>query len=638
MKQLFSPFRLKQLQIPNRIVMPALASFLIEPDGAITEKTVEHYRRRASGGPGMLIVEACAVSPEGVVSAHQARIFDERFLEGLSRIAAAIRAEGVVPAVQIHHGGRQTSAKVIGRKPLAPSPIPCPSIKGEVEPLSREGIQELVDKFATAAERARRAGFELVEIHGAHGYLVNQFLSPYSNKRQDEYGGDLAGRARFACDIVREIRRRLGQDYPLSFKISAEEFVPGGLTVEESIAILKLLQAAGIDIVQVSAGNDATPEWICQPMFMDKACLVPFAAKIRSSLSIPVMAVGRINDPHIAENILAHGQADLVCMGRGLLADPDMPKKARAGDFDSIRSCIACNTCMESIFRRGRVECLVNPFLGREQELVVRPTARKRRILVIGAGPAGLSASWFAAQRGHEVTLCDRLQVLGGQLVPGSEPRFKRELKSLIRFLSRQVERHGVKLLLGVPVDAGFVAAAKPDAVVIATGSSPALPSVPGIERPFVYSYNHVLNGRGAKACRTVVIGGGATGCEIALHLAEAGSPVSLVEMAPRIGQGIEAISRKVLLERLSRFKVEVYTQSRLLRIEEGGVVIGHPERGERPLAAERVVIAVGCRPNNDLAEEIRKLGVETHLLGDCLEPRNAKAAIYEGTVLGLSI
>ncbi|RLB30947.1 MAG: NADH:flavin oxidoreductase, partial [Deltaproteobacteria bacterium] len=229
---LFSPFEIRNVLLTNRIVMPALASFLIEDDGTITEKTVEHYRRRAAGGPGMVIVEACAVSPEGVVSAHQARIYHDRFMEGLSRIARAMKAEGAVPAVQIHHGGRQTSARVIGRKPLAPSPLPCPSIRGEVEPLTEEGIRDLIKKFGDAAERAAAAGFELIEIHGAHGYLINQFLSAFSNIREDGYGGDISGRTRFAREIVEEIRGRLGPEYPISFKISAQEFVPGGLTVE----------------------------------------------------------------------------------------------------------------------------------------------------------------------------------------------------------------------------------------------------------------------------------------------------------------------------------------------------------------------------------------------------------------------
>ena len=254
MQPLFSPFAIKSVQLKNRIVMPGLASFLIESNGAISDAAVEHYRRRAGGGPAMVIVEACAVSPEGVVSNHQAQIYDDSFIDGLSKIAAVIRSEESVPAVQLHHGGRQTSIKVIKRKPLAPSPIPCPTIRGEVEPLSIDGIQEIVQKFGDAAERARQAGFELIEIHGAHGYLINQFLSKISNIREDEYGGDTVGRSRFAIEIVEAIRRRLGPDFPLSFKISAQEFVPGGLTVKESIEILKYLVTAGIDVVQVSAG------------------------------------------------------------------------------------------------------------------------------------------------------------------------------------------------------------------------------------------------------------------------------------------------------------------------------------------------------------------------------------------------
>ncbi len=259
----------------------------------------------------MMILEACAVSPEGVVSANQARIDDDRLLEGLARIAAAVASEGAIPAIQIHHAGRQTSPKVIGRRPVAPSPLACPTIRGEVQPLSVEGIHEIVQKFADAAVRAREAGFELLEIHGAHGYLINQFLSNYSNIRDDDYGGDTARRTRFAVEIIRKIRERLGPDYPLSFKISAQEFVPGGLTVPESIKILKILLDAGIDVVQVSAGNDSTPEWICQPMFMQKACLADSAEQIKHALDIPVMAVGRINDPWTADEVIAKDKVNI---------------------------------------------------------------------------------------------------------------------------------------------------------------------------------------------------------------------------------------------------------------------------------------------------------------------------------------
>ena len=386
MDRLFSPFSINHLTLKNRIVMPALASFLIGTDGSISDATVEHYRRRAAGGPAMVIMEACAVSPEGVVSAHQAVIYDDQFIEGLAKIARAMKAEGTVPAIQIHHGGRQTSAKIINRKPLAPSPLPCPTIRGEVEPLTIDSIQELVQKFSDAAHRACLAGFELIEIHGAHGYLVNQFLSRFSNIREDEYGGSVVGRTRFAREIIEGVRQRIGPEFPISFKISAEEYVDSGLTTEESIEILRNLVQAGVDVVQVSAGTDITPEWICQPMFMEKACLAESAHQIKNALDIPVMAVGRINDPLIANEIISQKKADMVCIGRGLLADPEMPVKAQEGRLDEIRTCIACNTCMQSIFKRGRIECLVNPTLGREKEMAFIPTDNPKKVMVIGGG------------------------------------------------------------------------------------------------------------------------------------------------------------------------------------------------------------------------------------------------------------
>jgi len=618
--------------------MPGLASFLIEDDGFITDATIEHYRLRAGGGPAMVIVEACAVSPEGIVSPHQARIYDDRFVEGLSKIASVMKSEGAVPAIQIHHGGRQTSIKVIKQKPLAPSPLPCPAIRGDVDPLTINGIQELVRQFGHATKRALDAGFELIEIHGAHGYLINQFLSSFSNIREDEYGGDVTGRTRFAKEIVQEVRKHLPEGFPLSFKISAQEFVSGGLTVDESIEILKILVQAGVDVVQVSAGNDATPEWICQPMFMEKACLLDSAEKIKKALGIPIMAVGRINDPVIANEIIEKGKADLVCIGRGLLADPEMPNKAKEGRLDDIRICIACNTCMESIFRRGRVECLVNPMLGREKEMAFHSAKTPKKVMVIGGGPGGLNVAWVAAKRGHDVHLFEKQSVLGGQLVLGSVAGYKKELLNLIKFQERQIERFGVKCYLNQKVTVDMVKAEDPDVVILATGSFPCAPPVEGIDNPNVFGFAEVLSGDVPVGKKIVVIGGGPTGCEVALHLSENGCPVTIVEMLPKIGTRLESMTRKILLKKLTENNVQVMTKCKLSKVQDDGVVLTGADDKEFFVGAERIVITIGNRPDNRLFDQIKPLGYEIHQVGDCLEPRSARAAIYEGAVLGRAI
>ncbi len=638
MEHLFSTFSIKGCELKNRVVMPGLASFLIENDGSIPQKAIEHYRRRAAGGPAMVIMEACAVSPEGIVSPHQARIFDDRFVEGLSKIAISMKSEGAVPAVQIHHGGRQTSAKVINGQPVAPSPLPCPSIRGEVTPLTVNGIQELVRKFGDAADRALQAGFELIEIHGAHGYLINQFLSRFSNIRRDAYGGDIAGRTRFAQEIVREIRKRVGETFPISFKISAVEFVKDGLTVEESLEILKILVKEGVDVIQVSAGNDATPEWICQPMFMEKACLTDFAWAIKKELDVPIMAVGRINDPMLAENIIKTGKADLVCIGRGLLADPEMPNKAREGRLDDIRTCIACNTCMESIFRKGRVECLVNPTLGREKEMAFHPAETIKKVMIVGAGPGGLNVAWVAARRGHHVHLFERQSQLGGQLILGSTTQYKKELRELIRFQIKQMERFGVTCHLNHEVTLDTLKTHAPDVVILATGSVPNYPPVEGIDSPLVLSIHDALNGHNGAGEKTVVVGGGPTGCEIALHLSETGYQVTIVEILPKLGTQLESMTKKILLGKLKGNNVIFKTHCRLIRVLKNGVVISEKDDQQTTLPADHVVFAIGNKPERNLFDDIKAMGYKVHRIGDCLEPRSAKAAIYEGGVLGRAI
>jgi 2,4-dienoyl-CoA reductase-like NADH-dependent reductase (Old Yellow Enzyme family)/thioredoxin reductase len=637
-KYLFSKYRIRNIELKNRIVMPGLASFLGKEDGTVSDQMIEHYRRRAAGGPAMVIVEACAVSAEGIVSPNQARIDHDGFTEGLSKIADALKSEGAIPALQIHHSGRQTSANVIKEKPLAPSHLPCPTIRGEVQPLTIDGIQELVEKYAKAAIRARDANFELVEIHGAHGYLINQFLSGFSNIREDPYGGDIAGRTRFAREIVQAVRADLGKEFPLSFKISAQEFVPGGLNVSESIEILKILIQAGIDVVQVSAGNDATPEWICQPMFMKKACLVESAAEIKKKLDIPVMTVGRINDPMLADKIIQNNKADLVCMGRGLLADPEMPKKMRSGRFDDIRICIACNTCIESIFKKGRVECLVNPTLGRETKMTIQPAEEPKKIMVIGGGPGGLNAAWVAASRGHEVHLFEKSHTFGGQLFLGSTAGFKKELKSLIKFFLKQIEKFNVHCHLNHEVSAETIQREKPDAIILATGSLPTPLPIEGIEKKIVVPIQTALNGDRPLKEKTVVVGGGPTGCEVALYLSEYGCSVTMVEMLPEIGGRLEFMTRRIFIEKLIGNQVQMMTGYRLVKVADGGIFVIDNENNKHFIETQHVVMAVGNRPDNNLYEQIASLGYEMYKIGDCIEPRSAKEAIYESMLVARTI
>jgi len=639
LEHLFSPFKLRGLSLKNRIVMPPMGVFLVEADGSVTERTREYYRQRARGGAGMVMVEASAIAPEGIVSFHQMRIFDDAFVPGLASLAKVIKQEGARAGIQIHHAGRQTSSKVIGRPPLAPSPLPCPSIRGDVEVLDREGIQRIVRLFGDAAQRAMEAGFELIEIHGAHGYLINQFLSGFSNIREDDYGGDTFRRARFAVEVVQEVRRRVGPDFPISFKISAQEFVPGGLTVEESVQIVRLLRQVGIDAVQVSAGNDATPEWISQPMLMPRGCLVDSAHRIKKAVDIPVICVGRINGPMLAEEILREGKADLVCMGRALLADPELPRKAREGRLEEIRRCVGCNTCINSIFKKGRVECLVNPELSREQEMAVRPASRRRKVLVVGAGPAGCEAAWVAASRGHRVELLEASDQIGGQILLGATPSHKKDLLNIVRFHKRQLALHKVDCCMGRVVGPEEILEMRPEVVVLATGAKP-------VRLPFlqegangVCTYREALESPESLPEKVVVAGGGAIGCEVALHLAEWGHKVSIVEMTDRVGSQYEAMTRKLILERLRSHGVEVLTNHRITGYREGRLsCLWGVEQEPLSLEAPAVVLALGTCPEDRLFAPLCSAGLEVYRIGDCLEPRSIKEAILDGARVGRAV
>lgn len=622
MSLLFQSFRLGTLELPNRLVMPPIATMLAERGGRVSKRLIDYYARRAEGGAGLIAVEILSVDPVQVTSPHQLKISDDSFIPGLAELVRAVKARGARVAAQLHHPGRQTSSRATGGvQPVAPSAIPCPLIREMPRELTKEEIAEIIERFAQGARRAREAGFDAVEFHGAHGYLICQFLSPFSNKRTDEYGGDVERRARFALEIVKRTRELVGRDYPIIFRISAEESVPGGLTLDETRAIARMLEEAGVDCLSVSAGNYGAMDRMVQPILHPVGCLVPLAAEIKKAVKIPVIAVGRINDARFAERVLREGKADLIAMGRPLLADPDLPRKSQEGRYGEVRKCIACNICMDLIFRRPPIACLMNPEVGKEGETET-PAEVLKKVLILGAGPAGLEAARVAHLRGHKVTLWEQAPELGGRWSWLIKPYIKDRLKEL--------QRLGVRVELGKEITPEAVAAAGPDVVLATVPASPVIPDIPGIKGDNVLLADDVLEGRKEVTGKVVVLGGGNIGCEVAMHLVRKGVEVSLVEHGVRLGSGIEPITRRVVLEELRRYGVRLFPGHQASEIK-GNEVIIRPAEGEGvKLEVTYVILALGSRPDEAQLEKF-KGDYELIPIPFCERPQDAFSAGQEG-------
>ncbi len=406
--KLLEPVKIGAMELRNRIVMPPMCTNFASETGAVTQRLIDYYVERARGGVGLVTVEAtCVDSPVGRLSPLQLCVDDDKFIGGLNDLVEAIQEKGAKISLQLHHAGRQTTLAVTGgAQPVSASETVYKDVKARALPA--EGIECVVGRFGESAKRAKAAGFDAVEIHGAHGYLIAQFLSPYVNKRIDEYGGDPEKRMRFVLEVLEETRKRVGLDFPIIFRLSGEEFVEDGLTLKEAKGIAQRLERAGVDALHVTAGVGGTI-WPVQPMAVPRGCLVHLAEGIKEVVGIPVIAVGRINNPTLAEEILRDGRADLVSMGRALIADPELPRKVAEGRLDDIRMCTAClRGCSERFNAYLRISCTVNPAVGREKEYMVKPADKPKKVLVVGGGAAGLEAARVAALRGHEVTLYEK--------------------------------------------------------------------------------------------------------------------------------------------------------------------------------------------------------------------------------------
>jgi len=627
---LLKPIKINKMTVKNRMVMPAMGTLYGNEDNTVSGRLIKYIEARARGGVGLIILEYTAVAPGGRAAVSQLGIWDDRFIDGLREIANVAHRYDVKVGIQLHHAGRASAPEVCGSQPAGPSPVA--GITREVpKELTGDEINEIVMAFSKAAGRAKAAGYDFVEIHGAHGYLISQFMTPYANKRTDDYGVNLDGFLRFPVEVAQAVREEVGPDFPVLFRISAEEHVEGGKTLKDSVYMAKRLAEAGVDALHVSSGLLESRKWIITPATVEPGLNVSAAEAVKAAVNIPVIVVGKIHTPGLAEEIIKSGKADMVALGRALLADPEFPNKVAAGRWDDICMCVHC---LQGCSIRP-VTCIQNPELGREGKYELKQAATARNVLVIGGGPAGLEAARVALSRGHRVTLYDKEKSLGGLVGIASVPPYKSDLRGVIDFRISQVANFGVKVVLGKEVTIEDIKMMKPDAVVLATGGVPIKPNIPGIDGENVVFAWDVLKGSVNVGDNVLVVGGGGVGAETADYLATQGKKVTIIEMLEKIAAEMPSVSRLDLLERLR--PVTVMTSTRLLNIGAGEIIVESHGQTSALAGIDTVVLAIGSRPVNVLAEKIssEEPEIELHVIGDALSSRNIQHAIAEGIKIG---
>jgi 2,4-dienoyl-CoA reductase-like NADH-dependent reductase (Old Yellow Enzyme family)/NADPH-dependent 2,4-dienoyl-CoA reductase/sulfur reductase-like enzyme len=625
------------LKIRNRFVMAPFATNYCNPDGSVTTRLLRHCEERTKGGVGLIIVEFAYIDNEGSKSLHsQIGAYDDQLIPGLSLLARVIQENGAKAGIQIVHAGLQRS---LAHPVVAPSRVWKEYLgchKGIFpQELTIEAIQDVVASFGQAAMRAKIAGFDMVEIHGAHGYLINQFLTPYTNRRNDMYGGSLENRMRFPLQVVRNVREVLGKDFALGIRINGADYLNGGVTLEEAKVFAKELEVAGVDVIHVSAGIHRYRSRMIEPMFLPMGNKIRLGEAIKSVVKIPIIASGSLGEPKLAEEVLETKKADFISMARPLIADPELLKRTFEGRVKEIRPCIRCNDgCLRTgTFARQAVKCTVNVEAGFEEWLDLSLVSQPQRVLVVGGGPGGMEAALTAAKKGHHVTLIEKRKALGGRLIEASVPAFKNDLKRLIEYYSEQLKKLHVEVVLEKEVRKEEIEENGYDAVILATGSMLAVPDVPGIHRENVSNCLDILQGQEIKEDEVIVVGGGMVGCEVALYLSEnrPGKKVKVVEMLDEIGFGIEPLALEVVLEKLSEYGVECLKGLQMVEVLKNGVKCVDRKREVIFIEGKRIVLATGFKSNDILRREIYDLGIKIQSIGDCSGPRRIYEAIHEG-------
>ena len=637
-RELFRPGRINRLELKNRFIMAAAGNALADDEGFVADRAIDYFVERAKGGVGLVIVKFTSVIANARGSKNHMAAFDDKFIPRLRDLSSAVQKHGARVALQLgHHGNdlslpRRQSGFAPGEQPIvAPSPVPYVATGVIPEALSRDAIAELVEAFAQASWRAKEAGFDAVEFHGAHGYLISQFLSPYYNRRSDEYGGSSEKRARFGAEVLSAARKKVGPHFPLIMRMDGWDGYEGGFVLDEAVKVAPIFVQAGADALHVSAGAREAVHWQFLSYLQESAGLVHLAEAVKKVVSVPVITVGKLGDPVVAENVLKQGKADFIALARPLLADPYLVQKAQEGRPEEIRSCIYCSNCLGESYQGW--SCTLNPGLLRERDFEIKPAPLIKHVMVIGGGLAGMEAAKVSAQRGHKVTLYEKSNELGGQWNIASQQEHKKHFATVTHRLKQEMDKAGVSVVLNAEVTQELVRKQNPDTVIIATGATPASLRVRGTAGENVVQANDVICGNVNVGDKVVVIGGRYVGMELAVALARKGKNVSLLSRR-KVGRNVRKNIKLLLIDRLIEDGVKLYPDSEVVEIRSNGVMAVN-EGNLFFLKADTVILAVGANPENGLIGRLKSLVSEVYAIGDCVEPRDALAAVKQGAEVG---
>lgn len=643
-KKMFTSIKIGSMEVKNRFVVPAMGTNLAEHNGEAGEALISYYTERARGGFGLIIAECSAVSYEGRSLINECGMWDDTLIPSYQKLTDSVHKAGAKIAVQLRHCGRETvPAYTGGTAVLAPSKVPCPANQSMPHEMSSDEVYKMVEIFGDAALRGKMAGFDAVELHASHGYLVAQFLSGHANKRTDEFGGSLFNRMRFLRLILSDIRKKAGDDFPVIVRISGSEMITGGRDIHETKAVCQMCKEEGAVAIHVSISTYGSLQYCIGSTYLSPGYETAAASEIKRAVDLPVITVGRYTDPEIAESVIQDGSADMVAFGRQSIADPHFPDKVLNQVQDDIIPCISCGQgCIMHLFSDEPISCVVNPRNGTEDGYISNKVEKPKHVLVAGGGPGGLQAAWIMAARGHKVELFEKENYLGGAFLPASYPPSKSALGKMIGYYIRQSQKYGVRMRLNTELTTEMVKEIEPDAVVIATGSLNMLPPVKGLDEISVLNPCDVLLGKTVAGHKVLVAGGGLIGAETADFLAEQGREVTIIEMKPKIASDLDPYGRPMLLKELRNHDVTLLTNSAIQEFLKDGVTFKDTlkENAELQILTgfDSIVLALGTRSYNPFGKLLKEMTEEVYVIGDANVAGKVYAATHEAAEVAMSI